>query len=63
MGEQCGYEIPWWGVCKKPRPCKDHAHLKCIIKGCGKQATHACPTMGQFMCGAPLCAKHERCCR
>lgn len=53
----CGYSIPWWGVCKKARPCKDHKDRKCWK--CSAPATNDCGDMsGSFMCGVPCCDKH-----
>lgn len=57
----CKYEIPWYGRCRKRAEtdfCSEHKKEKCA---CGKQASHACGHMGQFMCGAPLCDKHKAC--
>lgn len=50
---QCGYDKPWAGPCSNPKPCAEHADLKCAR--CGKKAVRGCDTALQFVCGTPLC--------
>jgi len=57
--KQCKFNLTWIGQCKKlvednEDYCEEHRKLKCC--NCGKQATHDCyETIGQMICGAPLC--------
>lgn len=66
---RCKFEIPWYGQCKSEAKkdkefCGEHDGVICYNKGCGNQATHECPNMSQFGCGAPICdecGKHFGC--
>jgi hypothetical protein len=58
----CKFERGWADRCKKPAEegedfCIEHLKVKCCV--CGKQAIRECSYLGQFVCGAPLCADCE----
>lgn len=58
--EKCGFGLAWRSACDNPKPCAEHAHLKC--DSCEQPATHQCDTtMGSFVCGCNLCddCEHE----
>lgn len=46
--------------------CQEHAEESCSYRDefgsrCGSQINHGCPEELQFVCGAPLCASHNKC--
>ena len=55
----CKFNMAWHGRCgKRGFPyCPKHASMKC--RKCGAPATHDCAETFQFVCGEPLCDKHN----
>lgn len=55
---QCGYDMPWAGLCKKKvmpgsEVCENHS-VACVV--CKNTlATHGCTHASSLSCGAPLC--------
>jgi hypothetical protein len=62
----CRFNEAWRGRCNKPSVneartlCEDHLGVMCRGKDCHRHAVMTCSqTMGAFVCGMPVCKKHE----
>ena len=53
----CGYDEPWVGPCKNPRPCVKHLDKRCAV--CDERAVRGCDAASSLVCGIPTCAKHR----
>ena len=60
----CRWGIPWVGRCNesvaKDGFCKEHKNQKCAYED-SRSATKGCPVAGSWVCGIPICNRHEEC--
>lgn len=57
LAPKCEFSKAWIGKCKNPRPCAEHAALKCC--SCGAPATRECSETITLVCCALLCDECE----
>ena len=63
----CRFDEAWRGRCNKPSVndartlCVEHLGLMCFVRGCDRHAVMTCSATYAFVCGAPVCKKHEHC--